>query len=83
MDLLEDALEPIVEEGRFATLALVSTGENLREWIYYARNGDEFIERINVGLSEMPEFPIEIYVTSDPGWENYLVFKTGVREAAY
>jgi hypothetical protein len=32
MNLLEDALESAIEEDRFATLALVSTGEDLREW---------------------------------------------------
>jgi hypothetical protein len=80
MNLLEDSLEPIVEEGRFATLALVSTGENLSEWIYYTRNGDEFMERLNVELSKTPAFPIEIHVTSDPTWENYMAFKTGISE---
>jgi hypothetical protein len=32
---LEDAVDPVVSRGRFATLVLVSTGENLREWIFY------------------------------------------------
>src|ERR1700733_5907910 len=41
MNLLEDSLEPVLEQGRFATLALVSTGENLREWTYYAKSENE------------------------------------------
>jgi Family of unknown function (DUF695) len=79
MDLLENTLELIVEEGAFATLALVSTGENLREWIYYARNGDEFIEKLNLALREMPVFPIEIHETYDPTWANYMQFRNGLR----
>src|SRR5258706_13820757 len=35
---LEDLLYPAVHEDGFATLALISTGENLREWIFYARS---------------------------------------------
>jgi hypothetical protein len=31
MNLLEDVLEPVLNEDGFATLALVSTGEDLRE----------------------------------------------------
>lgn len=42
MEELEAALAPVVEEGGFATLALVSTGENLREWIYFTQSGEEF-----------------------------------------
>ncbi len=42
MDEMEDGLEPIEESG-LATLALVSTGENLREWTYYAKSEDEFM----------------------------------------
>jgi len=35
MNLLEDSLEPLEDAGRFAALALVSTGEGLREGTYY------------------------------------------------
>ena len=80
MNLLEDSLETVVEEDGFATLALVSTGENLREWIYYAQSGDDFIARINVALSGMPAFPIGIHMASDPTWANYLEFKAGVQD---
>jgi len=82
MNLLEDALEPITEEGDFATLALVSTGENLREWIYYSRNGDEFIDRLNVALDRSPAFPIDVHVTSDPTWANYKELTNGLAERA-
>jgi hypothetical protein len=34
MNLLEDALESVLKEDGFSTLALVSTGEGLREWTY-------------------------------------------------
>ena len=37
MNELEDLLEAALNRDRFATLALVSTGEGLREWTYYTQ----------------------------------------------
>ena len=73
MNLLEDMLGPALFEGEFATLALVSTGENLHEWIYYARSEDEFMDRLNEALVGTA-FPIEIHTTTDPTWETYETF---------
>ena len=80
MILLEDALESALEEDHFATLALVSTGEELREWTYYAKSENEFLARLNYALAAMPAFPIEIHSASDPNWELYEQFKMGVKE---
>ena len=80
MNLLEDALEAALEEDQFATLALVSTGENLREWTYYAKSEDEFMGRLNYAFVGMPAFPVEIHSAPDPNWEVYEGFKAGVRE---
>lgn len=60
MNLLEDALESVLKEDGFATLALVSTGEDLREWTYYAKSEDEFMGRLNYAFAGMPLFPIEM-----------------------
>ena len=81
MNLLENSLEPITESGGFAILALVSTGECLREWIYYAKSGDEFLDRLNSVLAGIPVFPIEIHIASDPTWSTYSQFKDTVRKA--
>jgi hypothetical protein len=80
MNIMEDALESVLDEDDFATLALVSTGEGLREWTYYAGSEDEFMERLNLALSELPEFPIEIHIAKDPDWNMYDEFQGGVRE---
>lgn len=79
MDLLEDTLKPVLDQD-FATLALVSTGEDLREWIYYAKSEDEFMARLNFAFAGMPPFPVEIHIAHDPKWETYQQFKTGVQE---
>ncbi len=69
MNLLEDVLESVLKQDRFATLALVSTGENIREWTYYAKSEDEFMARLNYAFAGMSAFPIEIHTAHDPGWD--------------
>jgi hypothetical protein len=80
MDALEDALAPSLYEDNLATLALVSTGENLREWTYYVRSEDEFMARLNHALAGEEPFPIEIHTASDPEWSMYETFKAGVKQ---
>jgi hypothetical protein len=79
MNLLEDALESVLNQDGFATLALVSTGEGLREWTYYAKSEDEFMARLTYAFAGMPAFPIEIHTACDPSWGVYEQFKAGVR----
>jgi hypothetical protein len=80
MDRLEDLLHPKVELFSLATLALVSTGENLREWIYHTKSGDDFMAQLNFALGNEEPFPIEIHVAPDPESKLYEDFRMGVRE---
>ena len=80
MNLLENSVESILRKDGFATLALVSTGENLREWLYYAKSEDEFLDRLNLALVGLPTFPIDIHTASDPAWLNYERFKSGLKD---
>lgn len=80
MNQFEDTLESVLEQDHFATLAIVATGEDLREWTYYAKSENEFMARLNHAFSGMPIFPIEIHITHDPKWDMYEQFKTRVRE---
>ena len=79
MDLMDDALQPLMEKDVLATLALVSTGENLREWTYYAKSEREFMARLNRALAGKPVFPIEVHMAADPKWNMYEKFKAGVQ----
>jgi len=80
MDLMEDTLEPLMEMDRFATLALVSTGENLREWTYYAKSEREFLARLNKALAGISAFPINVHTAADPKWVMYEKFKAGMQK---
>ena len=81
MNQLEDVLESVFKDDSFTTLALVSTGENFREWIYYAKSESEFEARFDYALDGMPKFPIEIHIASDPTWDSYQRFKAGIKES--
>ena len=48
MNQVEDMLESVLKEDGFATLALLSTGEGLREWTYYSKSETEFMARLNL-----------------------------------
>lgn len=82
MNLLEDTLEPVLEQDHFATLALVSTGEDLREWTYYAKSEDEFMARLNFAFAGMSPFPVEIHIAHEPNWDTYLNFRAHHMEVA-
>lgn len=79
MDELEDALAPL-QAREFSTLALVSTGNNLKEWTYYAQKEDEFFRRLNLALYSKTPFPIEIHAAPDPSWTTYESFAAGVKQ---
>jgi len=80
MDRLEDLLSSKLEAASLATLVLVSTGENMREWIYYTKSGDDFMARLNSELGNEKPFPIETHAAPDPEWKSYEDFRMGVRE---
>lgn len=82
MNALEDSLESVLKESGFATLALVSTGEGLREWTYYAKSEDEFMARLNYAFAGVSPFPIEIHTAHDPSWDLWEQFKAGVEKTA-
>ncbi|WP_211442015.1 DUF695 domain-containing protein [Collimonas humicola] len=71
MNDLENLLQPVIESDDRANLVLVSTGNNLREWTYYAKSEKQFISAINQALAGKPPFPIEIHSAADPQWSSY------------
>ena len=76
---LEDALTPL-QENRFLTLALVSTGDNLKEWTYYAQVEEGFLNNLNLALRSKLAFPIEIHISPDPMWRAYDQLAAGVQQ---
>jgi hypothetical protein len=78
MDRMEDLLAPHVEQTSLAILALVSTGEGLREWVYYTKSQSEFMAKMNEALQGRPRLPVEIDLWKDPQWTRYEEFVRSV-----
>lgn len=64
----EAALDPLASSGH-SELMHVSTGMGLKDWIFYARTREEFMDELNKLLSGHPRYPIDIEFFEDPGWE--------------
>lgn len=65
---LENLLVAGVTEVSVLTLTL--TGNGRRQWWFYAREVDEFVDALNRALSGYPRFPIQINTCEDMGWES-------------
>lgn len=63
----EEALDPLASSGH-SELVHVSTGMGLKEWIYYARTREQFLDELNALLAGHPRYPIEIEFVEDPTW---------------
>lgn len=74
MNAFEDLLEPVIGEDGFATLALVSTGNDLRQWTYYAKSQDEFMKRLSRAQTKQPPYPIDVHAVRDVNWSTYKEF---------
>jgi hypothetical protein len=61
-------------------VALVSTGDNLKEWTYYAKSENDFLRRLNAALGHKKPFPIEVHAGPDSQWSTYTKFISGVKQ---
>lgn len=63
----EAALDPLASSSH-SELVHVSTGLGLKEWIFYARTREQFMDELNELLSAHPQYPLDIEFVDDPGW---------------
>lgn len=82
MDQMEDLLTSEIETSGLATLVMVSTGEDLREWTYYTKVESYFLSQLNRSLESHHHIPVEVHVTSDPNWKTYEAFMRAVKACA-
>ncbi len=75
--VFEDVLENLDKSG-ISHLMLVVTGNGRKEWHWYARNIEDWMQRLNDSLAEKPVFPIEIEHSRQPDWSLYHNFVSGV-----
>ncbi|RTQ34488.1 DUF695 domain-containing protein [Variovorax gossypii] len=77
MDALEDAVERFAPNK--ATLAVVSTGNNQRRWVYYTESASNFIEAVRSVQSRASHVSLEFETTADPGWTFHDSFVRSIR----
>lgn len=73
----EDALTPM-DVNEIGRLMLVVTGNNRKEWHWYAKDFDNWLAQLNLRLSSFPVFPIEIDHVYEPEWSLYKDFVSQV-----
>ncbi|XZG70583.1 DUF695 domain-containing protein [Chitinibacteraceae bacterium HSL-7] len=76
MDHFEDLLYAHVDA--MSILALVSTGEQLREWVFYAKSEAPLLAALKKVQATNPNLAVEVKVSRDPDWALYQRFRDTV-----
>jgi hypothetical protein len=74
----EDAIESL-DKNDISHLMLVVTGNGRKEWIWYVKDVDSWLNRLNELLQGHEVYPIEIEIDQDPEWSTYHNFVSGVK----
>lgn len=65
---MEGLIRSAVTDSGSAKWVCMVTGVNQREWIFYARNDDAFITRVQTTLAPTGPYPIEFSSRKEPAW---------------
>ena len=76
--LFEDALETLDQNG-MSHLMLVVTGNGRKEWLWYVKDADSWMAKLNELLIDHKVYPVEISISSEPSWSTYHNFISGVK----
>jgi len=69
--VFEEALDEFIDAGGANEHMVVVTGNGRKEWLWYAKNPDHWIEGFSAALSDHPPFPVEIQGYDAEGWQAY------------
>lgn len=75
----EDALDPFVEKGGDNEHMVVVTGKGRKEWLWYAKDADRWIEEFSAALHEYPAFPVEIQGYAADEWRSYKTLREALK----
>jgi hypothetical protein len=77
MDALEETVERLAPSK--ATLAVVSTGNNQRRWVYYTESASDFIEAVRGARPQASDVSLEFETAADPEWSFHDAFVRSIR----
>ncbi len=72
--LMEQATDLLAEAFRkdpVAVLTEISTGDNLRQWVFYTLSLAIFSKKINEALAPLPPLPLAFDSEEDPDWASH------------
>lgn len=82
MNAFERVIDPLIEDRGNSQLAYVRTGFGRKEWLFYVRDRDAFMQAFNDRLAGRPVYPIHIRESSDAIWNLWREFIEPIRKRA-
>jgi len=73
----ESALEALAEGG-YSYPMIVVTGNGVKEWHWYTKDSQAWMDRLNEQLKDHPTYPLAIELSDDPEWSLYHSFLSGI-----
>lgn len=67
--VFERALDDLTGDNNLSYLIQVTTGLGHKEWVFYTKDKDEFMQIFNSLLEGYEKFPIDIKFYNDPDWK--------------
>lgn len=71
MEAVQDAMTKEFDRDPVAILTGIYTGDDRRDWVFYATSTRIFERKINEVLAPFDLLPITIYTENDPDWAEY------------
>ena len=65
----EEAIDELTMYNGHSFLMLVSTGLDYKEWVFYSKDRDRFMNGLNSALEDHPKYPLKIEFYDDPEWK--------------
>lgn len=71
MEKVTDAMQAAFDADPVAVNTGIYTGDDVRNWVFYARSLHLFEKKLNESLAAFDKLPLEIEAFEDPEWEEY------------
>lgn len=71
MEEVQEALQNVFAKDPVAVLTGIYTGDDQRDWVFYATSTHIFGKKLNEALEPFPQLPLTIYAENDPDWDEY------------
>jgi len=64
----EEAIEQGFENSDLGVMVACMTGNHLKEWRFYTRDVEAFLDAFNACLAGHPVYPLQLRMFKDPDW---------------